>query len=331
MQLLYRRTPENPLVQNADIWALDIKESAMDPTQPRTERVLDRTGDERYPSYSPDGKQIAFRGDLDLAEPSGDEELYVMDVVDGKGTNVRQLTSNADFDSAPSWSPDGKQILFERAPAGTFTPGVEAQEKDVYVMRADGTDVRRLTDSPGLDEGPEFSPDGTKIAFSSARDGQQEIYVMDADGSNPRRLTDNPSRDESPDWQGLPFDGRGHRACGDDSLASGGPSSVLAMRVPCHVARRIARRWSEAADAGTPRTKIRGLTCATTQQPYDLTVVQCSSHKAPCARDIAFVWRDPARAPAPAAAAPQALAAPEADAPPEDDPADEGSAEAQAA
>ena len=108
------------------------------------------------------------------------------------GTNVRQLTSNADFDSAPSWSPDGKRILFERAPAGTFTPGTEAQEKDLYVMRADGTHVRRLTDSPGLDEGPEFSPDGTKIAFSSARDGQQEIYVMNADGSNPRRADRQP-------------------------------------------------------------------------------------------------------------------------------------------
>ncbi|HEX6744883.1 MAG TPA: hypothetical protein VF087_11720, partial [Solirubrobacteraceae bacterium] len=194
-KLLYRRTPENPLVQNADIWSLDVAGSAPDPTQPVTTPVLLRTGDERYPSYSPDGTQIVFRGDLDLAEPSGDEEIYVMDA---DGTNVRQLTSNGDFDSAPSWSPDGTEIAFEKAAAGTFVPGVpaepgkEAEEKDIYVMRADGTHVRRLTDSPGLDEGPVWSPDGTKIAFSSDRDGQQEIYVMDADGSNPRRLTDNP-------------------------------------------------------------------------------------------------------------------------------------------
>jgi Tol biopolymer transport system component len=327
-KLLYRRTPQNPLVQNADTWVLDVEASAKDPTQPVTQAVLLRTGDERYPSYSPDGTQIAFRGDLDLAEPSGDEEIYVMDA---DGTNVRQLTSNADFDSAPSWSNDGKEILFERAPGGTFRPGIEAQEKDVYVMRADGTHVRRLTDSPGLDEGAEFSPDGTKIVFSSARDGQQEIYVMDADGTNPRRLTDNPARDESPDWEALPFDGRGYRACGDDSLASGGASSVLAMRVPCHVALRIARRWSQAADAGAARAKVHGLTCSTTAQPYDLTVVRCAGRgRAPCARDIAFVWRDPARAPAPTAAV-QSLAAPEAGAPPEEDPADEGSAEAHEA
>jgi Tol biopolymer transport system component len=328
-KLLYRRTPENPLVQNGDTWVLDVAASAKDPTLPVTQAVLLRTGDERYPSYSPDGTQIAFRGDLDLAEPSGDEEIYVMNA---DGTNVRQLTSNADFDSAPSWSPDGGWILFERAPAGTFTTGVEAQEKDVYVMRADGTDVRRLTDSPGLDEGPEFSPDGTRIAFSSARDGQQEIYVMDADGANPRRLTDNPARDESPDWQALPFDGRGHQACGDASLASGGASSVLAMRVPCHVARRIAERWAQAADNGAAPTKLRGLTCSTAPQPYDLTVVQCTSRrKARCARDIAFVWRDPARAPTPATSAPQALAAPQDGAPPEADPDTEGSAEAHEA
>ncbi|MGZ8632493.1 MAG: TolB family protein, partial [Solirubrobacteraceae bacterium] len=242
-KLLYRRTPENPLVQDADTWVLDIAGSAVDPTQPRTQPVLLRTGDERYPSYSPDGTQIAFRGDLDLTEPSGDEEIYVMNA---DGTNVRQLTSNADYDSAPSWSPDGKRIVFESAPAGTFTAGVEAHEKDIYVMRADGTHVRRLTDSPGLDEGAEFSPDGTKIVFSSDRDGQQELYVMNAAGSGPRRLTDNPSRDESPDWQALPFDTRSHQACGDDSLASGGASSVVAMRVPCHVALRVASRWAQA-------------------------------------------------------------------------------------
>src|SRR3954453_17023663 len=123
------------------------------------------------------------------------------------------------------------------------------------------------------------------------------------------------------------------------------------MRVPCHVARRIARRsgpaadagapparpagaarpWREAADAGAPPARLRGLTCTPTQEPYDLTVVACGSHKAPFARDVAFVWRDPARAPAPPAAAPQALTAPHAGAAPEDDPADEGSAEAHAA
>ncbi|NIM52761.1 MAG: hypothetical protein GTO22_26535, partial [Gemmatimonadales bacterium] len=48
---------------------------------------------------------------------------------------------------------------------------------------------------PADDREPAWSPDGTRIAFASNRDGNYEIYVMDADGSNPVRLTDNPAGD----------------------------------------------------------------------------------------------------------------------------------------
>jgi dipeptidyl aminopeptidase/acylaminoacyl peptidase len=154
-------------------------------------------------------------------------------------------------------------------------------------MRPDGSDVHRLTDSPGLDEGPVWSPDGTKIAFSSARDGQQEIYVMNADGSDQRRLTNNPARDESPDWQPLPFDDRGHTACGDVSLASGGASSVAALDIACGAAKRRAQRWTKAAHAGAPPAKLAGLRCTTDPRAYDLVVVQCDRKR----RGIAFVWR----------------------------------------
>jgi hypothetical protein len=74
------------------------------------------------------------------------------------------------------------------------------------------------------------------------------------------------------------------------------------------------------------------MTCSATTQPYDMSVVECTGGKAPCARDVAFVWRDPARAPAPAAASAKALAAPGGEDPPADgDPTDEGSAEAHEA
>lgn len=282
--LIYRRTRENPLVQDGDIWALDVEASKPDPTKPVTQLVLQMTGDERYPTFSPDGMQIAFRHGDDLVEPSGDEEVYVMNA---DGTNVRRLTNNADFDSAAAWSPDGRWLAFEHAPGDMLTPGVEPQEKDIHAMRPDGSDVRRLTDSPGLDEGPVWSPDGTKIAFSSARDGQQEIYVMNADGSDQRRLTSNPSRDESPDWQPLPFDDRGDTACGDVSLASGGASSVAALGMPCGVAKHKAKRWTKAANAGAPPTRIGALRCTTDPRAYDLVVVQCDHNR----RGIAFVWR----------------------------------------
>ncbi|HEV2820785.1 MAG TPA: hypothetical protein VGW11_09785, partial [Solirubrobacteraceae bacterium] len=63
----------------------------------------------------------------------------------------------------------------------------------IYTMNPDGTGLTRLTDSPGEDSGPVWSPDGTQIAFQSRRSGDLEIYRMDADGSNVTRLTDNDS------------------------------------------------------------------------------------------------------------------------------------------
>jgi len=71
---------------------------------------------------------------------------------------------------------------------------------EIYVMNADGSDLRRLTDNDATDQAPAWSPDGTQIAFVSDRDGNREIYVMNADGSEPQRLTDNPAYESHPAW-----------------------------------------------------------------------------------------------------------------------------------
>ena len=71
---------------------------------------------------------------------------------------------------------------------------------DIYVIRADGRRMRRLTHSRGHDFSPSWSPDGMRIAFRSDRDGNDEIYVMNADGSGQRNLTRNPATDYSPAW-----------------------------------------------------------------------------------------------------------------------------------
>jgi Tol biopolymer transport system component len=67
-------------------------------------------------------------------------------------------------------------------------------------MNADGSDPVRLTDNAASDDGPVWSPDGSKIAFTSNRDGNGEIYVMNADGSVQTDLTNAPSEDVNADW-----------------------------------------------------------------------------------------------------------------------------------
>jgi TolB protein len=107
-------------------------------------------------------------------------------VVRGPSGASRRLTQNRVHDGLPAWSPDRRRIAFVRD---------TGRDGDIHVMRADGTDVRRLTGGsrPGRsaqDLYPAWSPDGRLIAFSSSRgDREAEIYVMRADGTGVRRLT----------------------------------------------------------------------------------------------------------------------------------------------
>jgi TolB protein len=103
-------------------------------------------------------------------------------------------------EGSPSWSPEGARIVFYSERDGN---------SEIYVMRANGDDRRRLTDHPASDGYPSFSSDGKRIAFDSDRDGNFEIYVIAADGTNTRRLTNHPSRDVaasfSPDGSQIAF------------------------------------------------------------------------------------------------------------------------------
>ena len=143
------------------------------------------------PAWSDDGTKIAFTS-LRVSDESFESEIYV---VNADGSNLRRLTNSDRFDAGPAWSPDGTKIAFTSLRVSDESFEGESFESEIYVVNADGSNLRRLTNSDRFDAGPAWSPDGTKIAFWSSRDGvtddniNVDINVMDADGSNPTRLT----------------------------------------------------------------------------------------------------------------------------------------------
>jgi Tol biopolymer transport system component len=98
-----------------------------------------------------------------------------------------------EFDPFAELSPDGLRVA--HAEGSSLFGGC-----DIVVVTLGPSSEERLTDSPGCDAAPAWSPDGQKIVFYSERDGNLEIYVMNDDGSSQERLTDNPSLDGAPAW-----------------------------------------------------------------------------------------------------------------------------------
>jgi len=152
--------------------------------------LTNNPGQDYTSSWSPDGTKIAFTSTRD-----GNPEIYVMNA---DGTSQTRLTYNSAYDDGAVWSPDGTKIAFSTDRDGGCCP--TPQHHEIYVMNADGSGQTNITNNSVNDGSPDWSPDGTKIAFNTTRDGNHEIYVMNADGSSQTRLTNEPTNDGQPAW-----------------------------------------------------------------------------------------------------------------------------------
>jgi TolB protein len=160
---------------------------------------------------SPDGSLLAIS---DQSQADRKSRIYTVPVGGGKPTLVTE--------NAPSywhgWSPDGKTLAYCAERNGEY---------DVYAIPTGGGKEVRLTDSPGLDDGPEYSPDGKFIYFNSERTGRMQIWRINADGGEPTAVTNDAFNNwfphPSPDGRTLvflsyPTDVKGHPEDKDVSL-----------------------------------------------------------------------------------------------------------------
>jgi len=153
---------------------------------------------------SPDGKKIVFTSLKD-----GDLDIYTMNV---DGTDVRRLTTTPGYDGGPWWSPDGKQIAY-RAWHPTDSALVNYREllaqrlvrpnrMELWVMNADGSGQRQITQLGGANFGPSWTPDGKRLIFSSnytqPRSGNFDLYLINLDGTGLERVTTNETFDGFP-------------------------------------------------------------------------------------------------------------------------------------
>jgi Tol biopolymer transport system component len=205
------REPGNPFYQ---IYVLDL-------TTGETRRVSTGTGKTTCAFFRPGTSEIEFASthadprskeyqDQELAfRASGKERRYSWDYdpemdiysYDEQTTSLKRLTTARGYDAEGSYSPDGEWIAFSSMRGAYDHPLTAAEQKaladnpsnfaEIYIMRADGSGQTRLTNAPGYDGGPFFTPDGRKILWR--RFDEQgliaDVWTMNLDGSDQKQIT----------------------------------------------------------------------------------------------------------------------------------------------
>lgn len=212
-QLVFQseREPGNPFFQ---IYLMDRESGDVS-------RVSPGHGKTTCARIHPDGDQVLFAStheDKDSVKKQREElesrqagkerryswdydEHYELYALDPETRGLQRLTATPGYDAEGSWSPDGKLIAFtsnRRAYEGEMTPADKRQFEvdpafmnDIFIMDADGNNVRQLTTEPGYDGGPFFSPDGKRICWRhfAPNGATAEIWTMNVDGTDKRQIT----------------------------------------------------------------------------------------------------------------------------------------------
>jgi TolB protein len=139
------------------------------------------------PSWSSDARILAYSS----YRPHPD--IFLSYIYQGLMQNP---TKGVGTNYMPVFSPDGRQIAFMSA---------RDNNPEIYVINADGSNLRRLTNHPAGDSTPTWSPSGDQIAFTSDRTGSPQIYVVGANGSNVQRITFDESWADRPTWSRAPY------------------------------------------------------------------------------------------------------------------------------
>ena len=192
-------------------------------------RLTQVKGYDAEATVSTDGSRIVFTSTRD-----GDLEIYTMN---SSGEDVRRLTTEVGYDGGPFFSRDGRWIVYRAHHPGDSTLAdyrallgkslVRPGRMDLWLMRADGTDKRQVTQLPGASFAPYFTPDSRRILFSSNQHNPRgrdfDLFLVNLDGSGLEAVTADPSFDGfpmfSPDGRYLAFaSNRGARHPGETNI-----------------------------------------------------------------------------------------------------------------